>query len=444
MHRLCSEQKSIQKDNKMNVKDKYKVPDFISNVMDEPIKFTPAKRYTKRGINKVIDMLTTMHTLASQEIDDVSVRREKFDQRQDAFRAIRAKIEPPKKGEPKIAKQIAKIWYEHTMQKLSASDKEKIGSIYADSILNIDEQYLLFTEGADGYAEDYYNDGSCWWTEYGESRNYLYGSNGGALRIYNTYDAAKERDNSDLIFRAWWLPVMGKGIILFNLYGEYNLYQTATLLSQVFTNQQWTENRIYCDSNYMYWNTSSCVIANVHEFEADENYSPLSTTYRGGNDYRYLAQYEDVYETLGKEFCECCEEHTDEVYEVWTNDDSRTEYWCEYCRDNRTSYDDVQDRYTTAPLTETVYGDLTSIYNEDYVYCKNVELHAPYDDSGTVEVDGEFLWIEDEDIDDFFKCVETGEWERVEYGYVTNDGMISERGQRIRLARQGLEQKELL
>ena len=113
----------------------------------------------------------------------------------------------------KPARAVSRFVYQNFGVSLDDYDLQNIGAIFANSFSGSFD--LLITTGAEGDREDYFNDRSCWWTKYPESRDYLAANGGGAVRAYTL--------DGDLIGRVWWLPYDGdslkNGAVLFNAYG---------------------------------------------------------------------------------------------------------------------------------------------------------------------------------------------------------------------------------
>lgn len=123
--------------------------------------------------------------------------------------AVRSAVES---SSAKPARAISRFMYQTFGFNLDQWDMQHIGAEFSNTLSGSFDLHI--TTGADGRREEYFNERSCWWTDYPDSRAYLTNSGGGAVRAYQ---------NGTLIGRVWWLPYDGEaltnGAVLFNAYG---------------------------------------------------------------------------------------------------------------------------------------------------------------------------------------------------------------------------------
>lgn len=85
---------------------------------------------------------------------------------------------------------------------------------------------LVFTDHMNGGPEDYFNERSCWWTDYWKSRDWLVYNGGGAILAYN---------GEKLVGRALHAPSRHGNMLIFNTYGDVGLpIVWATAVSGIF------------------------------------------------------------------------------------------------------------------------------------------------------------------------------------------------------------------
>jgi hypothetical protein len=119
-----------------------------------------------------------------------------------------------------FSKTIFKLWG----IKLSSKTIAEVGNLIA--ALPEEPLTLRLTLGCDGTREEYYNDRSCWWTNFPRARDILHFNGGGAVRAYN--------EVNELVGRVWFLPYEDH-ILLFNSYGNgalEHIYTWGVLVEQ--------------------------------------------------------------------------------------------------------------------------------------------------------------------------------------------------------------------
>src|SRR5690606_22986679 len=148
-----------------------------------------------------------------------------------------------------FAKTIFKWWG----IKLSPKTIAEVGNLIA--ALPEEPLTLRLTLGCDGTREEYYNDRSCWWTNFPRARDILHFNGGGAIRAYK---------NEELIGRAWFLPYED-WIVLFNFYGQGALQHAQTWMTATSQAFGWITAiqsiDFECSKEDLYVNSPTCVVA---------------------------------------------------------------------------------------------------------------------------------------------------------------------------------------
>ena len=148
-----------------------------------------------------------------------------------------------------FAKTIFKWWG----IKLSPKTIAEVGNLIA--ALPEEPLTLRLTLGCDGTREEYYNDRSCWWTNFPRARDILHFNGGGAIRAYK---------NEELIGRAWFLP-HEDWIVLFNFYGQGALQHAQTWMTVTSQAFGWITAiqsiDFECSKEDLYVNSPTCVVA---------------------------------------------------------------------------------------------------------------------------------------------------------------------------------------
>ena len=150
-----------------------------------------------------------------------------------------------------FAKTIFKWWG----IKLSPKTIAEVGNLIA--ALPEEPLTLRLTLGCDGTREEYYNDRSCWWTNFPRARDILHFNGGGAIRAYK---------NEELIGRAWFLPYED-WIVLFNFYGDGTLQHAQTWMAVTSQAFGWITAiqsiDFECSKEDLYVNSPTCVVAGM-------------------------------------------------------------------------------------------------------------------------------------------------------------------------------------
>lgn len=148
-----------------------------------------------------------------------------------------------------FSKTIFKLWG----IKLSSKTIAEVGNLIA--ALPEEPLTLRLTLGCDGTREEYYNDRSCWWTNFPRARDILHFNGGGAIRAYK---------NDELIGRAWFLPYED-WIVLFNFYGQGALQHAQTWMTVTSQAFDWITAiqsiDFECSKEDLYVNSPTCVVA---------------------------------------------------------------------------------------------------------------------------------------------------------------------------------------
>lgn len=252
----------------------------------------------------------------------------------------------------KPAKAIKKWLYDTYGINTDQRDLEMLGNVFAAHLSG--EITLKLTFGCEGEVHEYYHKGSCWWAEYGQSRDWLEQNGGGAIRAYRS---------GKLVGRVWFIPYAHgttEGIILFNAYGQDSLQHVDVWGNLVATawEVQMVMGNFYpstCNSE-MYVNSSTSAL--VGTIAASERTSSRPAFHVN------LKTPEPVY---GHEQCTCpwCEEsyNLDDLTYVDGYGDI-----CEGCLEHNFVYSEYCENYI--PCDSAQYSNRMGdwIPNNDAVY----------------------------------------------------------------------------
>lgn len=177
-----------------------------------------------------------------------------------------------------FTKRLSRHLYQTAKFKIDPTVLSAIGNIGRDHSKGSDVN-VEFTRDLNQSADDFYHGGSCWWTEYSESRCALKSNGGIGLRTFKSVPVRGYiTRNGEQVYgdtgqtysvvsgRAWVMPVNGSaeagwkptfdstdadGYVIFNGYGDLDGYAAARIVSMM---NGMTYRRISFDCDPMYVN----------------------------------------------------------------------------------------------------------------------------------------------------------------------------------------------
>lgn len=164
-----------------------------------------------------------------------------------------------------FAKRLSRLAYESHKIKLTPQILSQVGVIASDHSKQVSVQVEV-TRDLNKGPEYFYNEESCWWGSYGESRCAFKTNGGFGLRTFNGRSGY-------ISGRAWALPLkLGRyekliptfdtvtpaAFVLFNGYGDLSGYAAARVLAHM---TGWTYRRIQFSCEPMYVNAGGYLVA---------------------------------------------------------------------------------------------------------------------------------------------------------------------------------------
>jgi hypothetical protein len=162
------------------------------------------------------------------------------------------------------AKRLSRLAYQSYQIKLSQEVMSEVGNIARNHSTEVSVD-IEVTRDLNMSAEDFYHEGSCWWTSYSESRCALKTNGGFGLRSFSSYGAVNGR--------AWVMPLRqdesGRlrptfntgtpdAFVVFNGYGALDGYAAPRIIAHM---AGWTYRKIDFSCDPMYVNAGGYLIA---------------------------------------------------------------------------------------------------------------------------------------------------------------------------------------
>jgi hypothetical protein len=220
-----------------------------------------------------------------------------------------------------------------------------------------------------GNAYDFYHGGSCWFSSYKSSRDWLAENGGGAIRIYDS--------NDHLCGRVWFIA-WHNGAILFNSYGDGDFNHTShwgkELADLLGLHASKIDFDFQCDQTpdwFINSYTGYYVGPIAYQYREIEAYIPLKTPVL----WRYLRD--------GQTYCDVCDNWIDSDYVEWLDD--LNIHACSDCRHTELVYainaDNDQAWYYRDRVEFVNYGGQDYLVDCECIqWCDDTESHHHVND----------------------------------------------------------------
>jgi hypothetical protein len=167
--------------------------------------------------------------------------------------------------EGNFAKRLSRHAYKAYKLKLTPEIMSHVGCIASDHSKPVSVEVEVTRDLNRGPGE-FYNEDSCWWGSYGESRCALKTNGGFGLRTFNSYGSVSGRAwvmplrrNSDLSGMSPTFSTMAPdAFVVFNGYGDLNGYAAPRIMAHM---AGWTYRKIAFSCDPMYVNAGGYLVA---------------------------------------------------------------------------------------------------------------------------------------------------------------------------------------